>query len=103
MVMAADSRWALNLRDGSTHDTVLNNILFNAHPSHGSIEIKVDSLEGLASDQNLLGPRFSVEEDQTVDFAAWRAATKQDVHSIVTDADAVFVDAAHGDFHLRAG
>ena len=42
----ADGRWALNIRDGSTGNTVLNNILVSEHSFRGSIAMSEDSLGG---------------------------------------------------------
>lgn len=103
IVQAADGRWALNIKDGSTGNVVYNNILYNHHPFRGSINIVADSLSGFVSNYNVVMERFSPDDGGSViDLAAWRAATGQDLNSIVATPDALFVSEAGGDFHLLA-
>jgi hypothetical protein len=42
-VNAADGRWCVNIADGSTGNTVRNNILWNAHSFRGAITIDAAS------------------------------------------------------------
>ena len=75
---AADGRWALNIRDGSTGNTVLNNILVTQPSSRGAIDISADSLSGFTSDYNVVVSRFTTNggnSNQTL--AQWQASTNR--------------------------
>ncbi|HEY8505387.1 MAG TPA: FG-GAP-like repeat-containing protein [Gemmataceae bacterium] len=103
IVMAADARWALNVRDGSTGNRVFNNILLNRHPRRGSITVSADSLPGFASDFNVVMERFTLDDGDTVlDLSAWRAQTGQDMNSVVAAPGELFLNPDAGDFRLRA-
>ncbi|HEY7533079.1 MAG TPA: right-handed parallel beta-helix repeat-containing protein, partial [Nitrospiraceae bacterium] len=54
IVMASDARWALNIQNGSSGTTVVNNILYNQHATRGSIDISSDSLAGMVSNNNVV-------------------------------------------------
>jgi hypothetical protein len=102
IVQASDGRWALNIQDGSTGNTVLNNILYNNHSFRGSIDISADSLPGLTSDYNVVMNRFLINDGAVQSLAQWRAATGQDQHSIVATPAQLFVNVAADDYHLSA-
>ena len=98
-------RTAINLRDGSTGNTVRNNIFAGG----GSLAIRFDtsSLAGLDSDYNLLHsldrfPDIAVDDATGTSYtlAAWQALTGGDAHSLA--ADAGFVDRANDNYHLAA-
>jgi CARDB protein/copper-binding protein NosD len=102
IVQAADARWAINIRDGSTGNTLYNNILYNQHPWRGSISLSQDSRAGFTSDSNVVMGRFTLDDGNSVlTLAQWRAATGQDLHSIVATPAQLFVDPAADDYHLR--
>jgi parallel beta-helix repeat protein len=105
IVMAADARWALNIQNGSTGNTVFNNILWNNAPGHGSVDISADSLPGFTSDGNIVKDRFTTTGgDVMLSFAQWQAQTGQDLHSIlVSDPNTLFVNLAANDYHLLPG
>jgi hypothetical protein len=103
IVQAADGRWALNIKDGSTGNVVYNNILYNHHSFRGSVNIVPDSLPGFISDYNVVMERFSPDDGGSViDLATWRSTTGQDLNSLVATPDVLFVNEAGGDFHLLA-
>jgi parallel beta-helix repeat protein len=103
----AQSRWAVNIRDGSTDNTVRNNILLNDHGFRGAISVWEDSIDGFASDYNVLVSRFLIEnEDEdapVLTLAQWQAATGNDAHSIVATSGSLFVNAGAFDYHLKSG
>ena len=102
IVQAADGRWAINIQDGATGNHVVNNILLTLHTFRGAIDISTDSLSGFVSDSNAVIGRFTTNGGNSVlTLAAWRQATGQDLHSFTTTPDALFVDSAAGDYHLR--
>ena len=100
---ASDGRWAMNIQDGSTGNTLLNNILLNENPSHGAIDISSSSLSGLTSDYNAVTSRFTTDGGSTAKtLAQWQAATGQDAHSLVSTAAALVVNPANGNYHLSS-
>ncbi len=99
IVQASDARWAINIRDGSTGNTVRNNILWNAHPSRGVIAIDAASRSGFSSDYNSVMSRFSSDGDSTViSLASWQGLG-YDTHSFIATPADNFV-APGSDFHL---
>jgi hypothetical protein len=101
IVQAEDGRWAVNLQDAATGNTVLNDVLLSLHPFRGAIDASADSLPGLHSDHNVVIDRFSPDDDAVMDLATWRAQTGQDAHSIAAELGQVIVSAI--DLHLVAG
>src|SRR5262249_52683079 len=101
IVNAADGRWCVNIQDGSTGNTVRNNILYNFHSFRGVIAADAASLAGFVSDYNTLMDRMSDDGGDTViDLAAWQALG-YDAHSFVaTPTDHFLVPGT--DFHLLA-
>ena len=101
----AGGRWALNIQDGATNNTVSNNIFLHDPAFAGGFDISADSLPGLASDYNVFTPRFTTDDgDSVLTLAQWQAQTSQDAHSIVAPALAtLFANPAGADFHLPAG
>ena len=98
---ANNGRWAFNIQDGSTGNTLRNNIILSEHPTRGAIDISSDSLSGLNSDYNAVISRFTTDGGDSVKtLAQWQTATGQDAHSLVANAAALFVNPAAGDYHL---
>ncbi|HWM87150.1 MAG TPA: right-handed parallel beta-helix repeat-containing protein [Kofleriaceae bacterium] len=81
IVNARDGRWALNIQDGSSGNTVRNNLLFSRHPLNGAIRIDARSLVNLASDDNIVEDGFAID-DRVIDLASWRRRTGDDHRSI---------------------
>ena len=103
IVQAADARWAVNIKNQSTSNLVVNNILFH-DGSRGSINIAADSLSGFRSDYNIVVDRFSLDDgDHFIRLAEWRSATGLDRHSQVSRPQDVFVNLESSDYHLRDG
>jgi len=98
--MAPDGRWAVNIKNRSTGNTVSNNILLHDGP-RGAINIVRDSLPGFISDHNAVTDRFSTDDGENIlNLAQWRNATNQDGNSFISDPASLFVDAAANDYHL---
>ena len=103
IVQAANARWAVNIKNQSTNNLVVNNILFH-YGSRGSINIAADSLSGFRSDYNIVVDRFSPDDgDHFIRLAEWRSATGLDRHSQVSRPQDVFVNLESSDYHLRDG
>jgi len=100
IIMAADGRWALNIQDGSTGNTVVDNILYNNHTFRGSIDISADSLANFTSNFNVLMERFTTDGGTLLNLAQWKQNTGQDQNSVVASPSALFVNAASNDYHL---
>jgi len=105
ILVAADGRWAVNIRDGSTGNVLFNNILFNAGTYRGGIDVSADSLAGFHSDYNASIDRFTTDDgDSVLTLAQWAAQTGQDQHSLTFgDPAQLLADPAGGDYHLTAG
>ena len=103
IVQAADARWAVNIQNASTGNRVVNNILLTAHTFRGAISISADSLSGFVSDSNAVTPRFTLDGGSSVlDLDDWQRTTGRDVHSFAATPAALFLDAAAGNYNLRA-
>jgi hypothetical protein len=102
VILASDStRYCLNFNNGSTGNTVFNNILYNANSTHGSIE--VDSMTGMVFDYNVLDNKLSEDSGGTVEsLSSWQVNTGQDKHSINSTPTALFVNAAGSNYLLSA-
>jgi hypothetical protein len=102
VIVAADGRWALNIQNGSTGNTVRNNILYTHHSFRGSIDISPDSLPGFTSDYNVLMNRMTTDGgDSILSLAQWQAGGR-DLHSLIATPAQLFVNPAAFDFHLSA-
>lgn len=101
IVQASDGRWAVNIRDGSTGNTLRNNILYNLHSFRGVISVDAGSRSGFSSDYNSIMSRFSIDGGGSViSFASWQALG-YDAHSFVATPADHFV-APGSDFRLLA-
>lgn len=110
IVMASDGRWTINIPKSSggkkspTGNQVLNNILWESNTARGSILTYATAVAGFKSDHNIVVNRFSASGGNTnISLASWQQKTGQDLHSIVSDPAALFVNAASNDYHLKAG
>jgi hypothetical protein len=100
VIVAADARWAINIRDGSTGNTLRNNILYNLDDFRGAISVDADSLAGFTSDYNTLIARFTTDDgDSVLDFAEWQALG-HDAHSVLATPAELFL-VPGSDFHLQ--
>jgi parallel beta-helix repeat protein len=104
VLVAADGRWALNIRDGSTANRVFNNVFYNFHRHRGSMHVATDSLTGFSSDHNALMDRFTVDDGETIlGLTKWREVTGQDQSSLLATPEDLFVDPEADDYHHRQG
>lgn len=103
VLVASDGRWGLNISDGSTGNTVRNNIFYSYHSFRGSLSVNSDSLAGFTSDYNVVMDRFTTDGgDSVLTLANWRSTSGQDAHSLIATPTQLFVNAAGGDLHLSA-
>lgn len=107
IVNDSDGRWAITVRDGSTGNTLVNNILLSRASFPGAIDVHTDSLAGLVSDYNAVEDQFTTSSGDSgaMSLAEWRNLTGQDLNSFVATEAALFVDPVlpGGDYHLKAG
>lgn len=102
IVMPSGSRWALNIKNGSTGNTAFNNILYNAG-TNGSINIAGDSLSRFTSNFNVVVDLFSPDDGTTFqNLAQWQSQTGQDKNSMISTPSALFVSAAGNNYQLSA-
>jgi hypothetical protein len=103
IIQAKDARWCINIKGGSTDNTLYNNILYHLG-SRGAINITGNSLEGLTSDYNAIVNRFSPDDGDTfIKLDRWQSVTGQDRHSFVSTPDSLFVNWSSKNFHLKFG
>ena len=104
IVNDSDGRWALTIRDGSSHNTIVNNIFLSRHGYRGAMDIHPDSQVGLASDHNIVENVLTDDSgNSTMTLAQWQAETGQDLNSLVATETELFVAPGlpGGDYHLR--
>jgi len=103
IIVADDSRWALNIQHGSTNNTIRNNILLNYDDQfRGAIDVSPDSLPGLNSDYNAVISRFTTDDSDTILTLAQWQGTGNDLHSFVSNAATLFVNPAANDYRLKS-
>ena len=94
----------VNIQNGSTGNTVFNNILLNQNTGHGSIAISTDSLTGFVSNDNIVTTNNNAfdqvdsgDNDNFMTFATWRGTTYpgtgNDANSTAATAAQLFVNA----------
>jgi hypothetical protein len=98
--MASDARWAINIQDGSSGNTLRNNILLHPNAGRGAVDICTACITGLVSDNNAVVGRFSVNGTMT-DLAGWRTKTGEDAASFVATDATLFTSAT--DLTLKVG
>lgn len=100
---ASTGRWALNITNASTGNTVRNNIFYTYHSFRGSITISADSLLGFTSDYNVIMNRFSTNDGNSViSLSTWRTQTGQDNNSFIATPSALFINESVNDYRLSA-
>jgi hypothetical protein len=101
VLIADNGRWALNIMNDSGDNHAFNNIFFNQHASRGAISLcGPGCADGFESDYNIVLDRFTADDGTLLSLTDWRTTTGQDAHSIVCDANVVFVDVAMSDFRV---
>jgi hypothetical protein len=104
VLVAADGRWALNIGDGATGNTIRNNVFWSEHSYRGAMSVCSSCLPGFTSNRNAVEDRFTTDGGDTVlDIAQWRTATGQDGDSLVATPAQLFIDPSQDDYHLKEG
>ncbi len=101
IIQPADGRWCIISVDGSTGNTLYNNILINHHSFRGSVSLDAASMTGFISDYNILVNRLSDDDgNSNMTLSQWQGMG-YDTHSMVADPEnQIFVDHLNGNFHL---
>jgi parallel beta-helix repeat protein len=97
--MASNGRWAINIQNNSTGNTVEDNILYDHNPLKGSIYITPECLVGFTSDYNVVMNSFTTGSGYQT-LAQWQASTGQDKHSIIVAPSALWRNEATNNFNL---
>jgi len=101
VIQPSDGRWNIIAVDGSTGNTIYNNILINHHGFRGSIAIDAASSIGFVSDYNILVNRLSDDDGSSnMTLSQWQSMG-YDLHSMIADPESqIFIDYTSGNFHL---
>ncbi|MGB5289275.1 MAG: right-handed parallel beta-helix repeat-containing protein [Ignavibacteriaceae bacterium] len=101
VIQPSDGRWCIISVNGSTGNTLYNNILINHHSFRGSIAVDAASMTGLVSDYNVLVNRLSDDDgNSNMTLSQWQSLG-YDLHSMIADPESqIFVDHTNSNFHL---
>ncbi|MBK9097972.1 MAG: right-handed parallel beta-helix repeat-containing protein [bacterium] len=101
VIQPSDGRWCIISVNGSTGNTLYNNILINHHSFRGSISVDAASMNGFTSDYNILVNRLSDDDgNSNMSLSQWQSLG-YDLHSMLADPeDQIFTDHANGNYHL---
>ena len=101
---ASNGRWALQIFDTAGAILVRNNVLYNRHPTRGSLNYgDATDVANTDSDYNVL-ERVSPDGDATIFTLAQWQGMGHEPHSVSLGSLAsLFVNANGGDYHLPAG
>ena len=101
IIQPADGRWCIISVNGSTGNTLYNNILINHHNFRGSISLDTESMPGFISDYNIVVNRLSDDDgNSNMTLSDWQALGF-DLHSIIADPEnQIFVDYNNNNYHL---
>jgi len=101
VIQPVDGRWCIISVNGSTGNTLYNNILINHHSFRGSISVDAASITGFVSDYNILVNRLSDDDgNSNMTLSQWQSMG-YDTHSMLADPeDQIFIDYPNNDFHL---
>jgi parallel beta-helix repeat protein len=101
IIQPADGRWCIISVNGSTGNTLYNNILINHHSFRGSIALDAASMNGFVSDYNILVNRLSDDDgNSNTTLSQWQSLG-YDLHSMVADPESqIFIDYTNDNYHL---
>jgi parallel beta-helix repeat protein len=101
IIQPSDGRWCIISVNGSTGNTIYNNILINHHSFRGSIAVDAASITGFASDYNVLVNRLSYDDgNSNMTLSQWQSLG-YDLHSMIADPEEqIFVDYTNDNYHL---
>lgn len=101
IIQPTDGRWNILVTNGSTGNSLYNNILISHHSFRGSISIDAASVDGFVSNYNVLVNRLSNDDgNSNMTLSQWQSFGF-DLLSIIADPEEqIFVDYINGNFHL---
>jgi parallel beta-helix repeat protein len=92
---------AVRILDGSTGNTLLNNVLLGG----GDVFLRIsnDSLSGLVSNYNAVSSLEQSEDTgNTESFATWQSGNNQDAKSFIASSSALFANATTNNYQLSS-
>lgn len=101
VIQPSDGRWCIISVDGSTGNTLYNNILINHHNYRGSVALDAASMTGFVSDYNILVNRLSDDDgNSNMTLSQWQSFG-YDIHSMIANPEEqIFVDYPNNNFRL---
>ncbi|QQS36065.1 MAG: right-handed parallel beta-helix repeat-containing protein [Ignavibacteriales bacterium] len=101
VIMPTNGRWGVLVVNGSTGNTLYNNILINYHSFRGSICMDNESKTGFTSDYNILVNRLSDDDGSSnMSLTSWQSMG-YDMNSQISVAEnLIFANPTGNDYHL---
>ncbi|HRN27287.1 MAG: right-handed parallel beta-helix repeat-containing protein [Ignavibacteriaceae bacterium] len=101
IIQPSNGRWCIISVDGSTGNTLYNNIFINHHSFRGSIALDAASRTGFISDYNILVNRLSDDDGgSNMTLTQWQSLGYDQHSQIANPENQIFVDNSNGNFHL---
>lgn len=101
---AVNGRWALLIWDSEGPNVVRNNILYNRHPTRGSITyLTPQDVVNTDSDYNLMDKVTPDDDGVVYTLAQWQAMGHEPHSHLPGSLASLFVNASGGDYHLPSG
>jgi len=100
IIQPTDGRWCIISVNGSTGNTLYNNILINHHSFRGSIAVDAASITDFVSDYNVIINRLSDDDgNSNMTLGQWQSMG-YDLHSMIANPeDQIFVDYVNNNYH----
>jgi len=100
-----DGRWAISLKNGSTGNSVYNNILLGG--GSGGFEYDESSINNLKIDYNIYYRKDSEyfinnDDREEMRLGEWQSKG-YDIHSFSKNPSDIFINISNNDFHLKSG
>jgi len=96
------NNWAFQIYGsrGGTYNNLFNNVLYSDGANYGSIDLPSGAATGFQSNYNAVEDKFKYA-GKVKTLAQWRTYGF-DLNSFISTPDALFVDPAAGNYHLKA-
>ena len=100
-----DGRWAISLKNGSTGNSIYNNILLGG--GSGGFEYDESSINNLKIDYNIYYRKDSEyfinnDDREEMRLGEWQSKG-YDIHSFSKNPSDIFINISNNDFHLKSG
>ena len=96
------NNWAFQIygNTGGTYNALFNNVLYSDGANYGSIDLPTKAAVGFQSNYNAVEDKFKYG-GKVKTLAQWRTYG-YDLNSFISTPDALFVNPAAGDYHLKS-